>query len=194
MSFIKLVENSNLDNLYSKPEGHVVSKAFLRSKNTAAVDIFLLKMRVTWSVSLILCSVMQWHAWKPNWLALSRLLSSMCFWIILRMTFSNSLPVVDKRLIGRKFWGNFVSLPGFGNVTTFVSLQDFGKWDSRRQWLNTCVKCTSGLLGRCLRHSFGIPSVLQDPLNFKELLRFSNSHGLTRYVTPWHRPRKKGRF
>jgi hypothetical protein len=35
MSFIKLVENSNLDNLYSKPECHVVSKAFSMSKNTA---------------------------------------------------------------------------------------------------------------------------------------------------------------
>jgi hypothetical protein len=29
MSLIKLVENYNLDNLYSKPECHVVSKAFI---------------------------------------------------------------------------------------------------------------------------------------------------------------------
>jgi hypothetical protein len=29
--------------------------------------------------------------------------------------FSNNLPVVDNRLIGRKFLGNFGSLPGFGN-------------------------------------------------------------------------------
>jgi hypothetical protein len=28
MSFIKLIENANLDNLYSKPGCHVVSKAF----------------------------------------------------------------------------------------------------------------------------------------------------------------------
>jgi hypothetical protein len=34
ISLIKLVENSNLDNLYSKPECHVVSKAFSMSKNT----------------------------------------------------------------------------------------------------------------------------------------------------------------
>jgi hypothetical protein len=58
MSLNKLVENSNLDHLYSKPECHVVSKGFSMSKNTAAEDIFLLKLRVTWSVSLIHCSVL----------------------------------------------------------------------------------------------------------------------------------------
>jgi hypothetical protein len=42
---------------------------------------------------------------KPNWLALSRPLSSMCPWTIFRITFLNSLPVVDKRLIGCKFGG-----------------------------------------------------------------------------------------
>jgi hypothetical protein len=57
MSLIKLVENSNLDNLYSNAECHVVSKAFSISKNTAAVDMLLLKLRVTWFVGLIHCSV-----------------------------------------------------------------------------------------------------------------------------------------
>jgi hypothetical protein len=57
MSFTKLIENFNLDNLYSKPGCHVVSKAFSISKNTSAVDILLLKLRVTWSASLIHCSV-----------------------------------------------------------------------------------------------------------------------------------------
>jgi hypothetical protein len=57
MSLIKLVENSNSDNIYSKPECHMGSKAFSMSKNTAAVDILLLKLRVTWSVSLIYCRV-----------------------------------------------------------------------------------------------------------------------------------------
>jgi hypothetical protein len=37
-----------LVNLYSKPECHVVSKTFPMSKNTAAVDILFLKLRVTW--------------------------------------------------------------------------------------------------------------------------------------------------
>jgi hypothetical protein len=37
-----------------------------------------------------------------------------------RITFSNILPVVDKRLTGRKFLGNFGSLPGFGGVTTLL--------------------------------------------------------------------------
>jgi hypothetical protein len=47
MSFMKLTEKSNFDNLYSKPVCHVVSKAFSISKNVAAVDILLLKLRVT---------------------------------------------------------------------------------------------------------------------------------------------------
>jgi hypothetical protein len=69
ISLIKLFEKSNLDNLYSKPECYMVSKAFSTSKNTVAVDILWLKLRVTWSVSCIHCSVVLWHAQKPNWLA-----------------------------------------------------------------------------------------------------------------------------
>jgi len=47
MSLIKLVGNCNFDSSYSKSRCHVVSKAFLIiSKNTAAVDILLLKFRV----------------------------------------------------------------------------------------------------------------------------------------------------
>jgi hypothetical protein len=47
----------------------------------------------------------------------------MCFWIVLIISFSNSLPVVDKRLIGSKFGGNFGSLPGFGRVMILASFQ-----------------------------------------------------------------------
>jgi hypothetical protein len=126
--------------------------------------------------------VLLWRARKPNWLVLSRSLSLICFWRILRITFSNSLSVVDTRLIGRKFWGNFGSLPGFGNVMIFASFQDLGKWDSRRQWLNKCVKCTNGRLGRYLMHSFGMPSIPQDFLNFKELINFCMSHVLILWV------------
>jgi hypothetical protein len=57
ISLMKLVENSKFDNLCSKPECHVVSKAFLMSKNTAALVSLLFKLRVTWSVSFIHCSV-----------------------------------------------------------------------------------------------------------------------------------------
>jgi hypothetical protein len=125
MSLIRLVENFNLDSLYSKLGCHVVSKAFSMSKNTAAVHSLLLKLRVTWSVSLIYCNVLLWRARKPNWLALSRPLYSVCFWRIFRITFSNSLPVVDRRLIGHKSWGNFGSLRGFGKVIIFAS-KDLG--------------------------------------------------------------------
>jgi hypothetical protein len=35
------MENCNVDNLYSKPRCHVVSKDFSKSKNTAAIDMLL---------------------------------------------------------------------------------------------------------------------------------------------------------
>jgi hypothetical protein len=130
--------------VYSKPRCHVVSKAFSVSKSTVAVDMLLLKFKVTWPLSLLHLSVIIWRAGNPNWLALSRPLSSMCLWIIIRITFSNSYSLVDKGLIGRKFWGNFGSLLGFSNFITIASFQDFGKQDNRRQWLNRCIICTSG--------------------------------------------------
>jgi hypothetical protein len=140
--------------------------------------MLLLKFKVTWSISLIHCSVVLWCARKPNWLAFRRLLSSMCFWTIFRMAFSKSLPVVNRKLIGRKFWWYFRPLPGFGNFMTFASFQDCGKWDSRRQWLNNCVKCTNCLLEWCLRYLFGMSSIPQAFLNFKELITFCKSYGL----------------
>jgi hypothetical protein len=102
----------------------------------------------------------------------------MYLWTIFRMTFSKSLSDVDKRLIDLKFCGNFGSIPGFGNVIILLPSKGFGKWDSRRQWLNKCVRCTNGLLGRCLRHSFGIPWSPQTFLNFNEFAKLCMSHGL----------------
>jgi hypothetical protein len=136
-------------------------------------------IKVTWSVSLMHCSVTLWRARKPNCIALSRTLSSMCLLTIFRVTFSNSLHPVDKRLIGRKFWGNCGSLPGFIKVITFDSFQEFRKWGCRKQWLNTCVGYTSGLLGRCLRASFGIPSSSQAFLNFNVFANLCMLQGLT---------------
>jgi hypothetical protein len=98
---------------------------------------------------------------------------------VFRITFFNSLPVVDKRLIGCKFWGNFGSLLGFGNIMTFASFQDFRKWDNLRQWLNKRVRCITGVLGRWLRHSFAIPSSPQDFLNFNAFTNFCMSQVLT---------------
>jgi hypothetical protein len=148
----------NLDILYSKVRCHVISKVFSISKNTAALDMLLLKFKLTWSVSLIHRNVVLWRARKQTWLVLRRHLSPVCLLTIFRKTFSNSLPAMDKRLIGRKFLENLGSLPEFDNVITFASFQGFGKWESRRQWLNKCARCTSGSLGRCPRHSFGIRS------------------------------------
>jgi hypothetical protein len=53
ISFIILADKFKFGNLYYKPGCQVVSKAFSISKNTAAIDILLLKLKVTWSTSLI---------------------------------------------------------------------------------------------------------------------------------------------
>jgi hypothetical protein len=49
ISLSKLVKNFNSEFLYSKPRFHVLSNAISMSKNTAAVDMLLLKSKVTWS-------------------------------------------------------------------------------------------------------------------------------------------------
>jgi hypothetical protein len=43
----------------------------------------------------------------------------MCLWAIFRISFSNNLLVVSKRLIGHKFWRHVRSLPGFGKIIIF---------------------------------------------------------------------------
>jgi hypothetical protein len=44
---MRLVENPNSDNLYNRPECHVLLKAFSISKKTALDDMLLLKFRET---------------------------------------------------------------------------------------------------------------------------------------------------
>jgi hypothetical protein len=46
-----------------------------------------------------------------------------CLRAIFRLTFSNSLPLVGKRLIGPKFGGNVGSLPDFGKFIIFASFK-----------------------------------------------------------------------
>jgi hypothetical protein len=147
-----------------------VTKAFSISKNTAALDILLLKFKVTWSTSLIHCSVVLWLSRNPNWLAVSKFLSPICVFTIYKIIISlKTLPIQDKRRIGRKFRGNLGSLPGAGKATTFASFQDVGKCDSRMHWLNKLVKWISGLLERCLRHSFRMQSIPQAFFKFKRI-------------------------
>jgi len=50
---IKLDEKCGSGSLYSKPGCHVVSNIFSISKKTAVVDKLLLKLKVTWSVSIM---------------------------------------------------------------------------------------------------------------------------------------------
>jgi hypothetical protein len=49
------------------------------------------------------------------------------------MAFSNSSPLVARKLIGLKFCWNCASLLGFDKVITFASFQDDGKGDSGMQ-------------------------------------------------------------
>jgi hypothetical protein len=112
-----------------------------------------------------------------SWLAFSEFISSICFWIVLNIRFSNSLPVVDKSLIGREFRESLGSLPGFGRVMIFASFHGARNWLGRKQWLSTCVKCTRGLTGRCRRHSFGVPSKPQAFRNFRYCISFETSQG-----------------
>jgi hypothetical protein len=74
-SCIKFFENVNLYNLCNKPRCHIVSMTFSIFNNTSAVDMLLLKFKVTWSVKRIHCSVVLRRARKPNWLTLSRSLT-----------------------------------------------------------------------------------------------------------------------
>jgi hypothetical protein len=170
--------------LYFSRRGHFAFdrnyKFLLRQKGLNSSKILTYITCIT-SQGAMHCTVMLWHAREPNWLALSWPLTSMCLWSPVRITFSKHLPIVDKRLIGREFWGNTGSLTGFSKVMIFASFQDFGKCANQRQWLNKCVKCTSGLLGRCLRHLFGIPSIPQAFLSFNNCIHLYISQGVVVY-------------
>jgi hypothetical protein len=118
--FYQTDKNFNLDKTCSKQVCTVSSKAFSISNNTAAVDMLLLKINVTCSLSLVHWLVVLWATRKSNWLALNRPHLSTCVWTIFRINFWNSLPVIYKRQIGHTLWGNFGPIPDFGNDMTSV--------------------------------------------------------------------------
>jgi hypothetical protein len=93
------------------------------------------------------------------------------------MTFSSSLPVVGRRLIGRKFWGNLGFLPVFGMVD-FCFLP--GLWKMRQP--KTMIKYMYQV---DQRSSWKVPEVFiwnasipQAFLNFKECINFFRSYDL----------------
>jgi hypothetical protein len=57
-----------------------------------------------------------------------------------------------------------------------ASFQGVGKWLSWKQWLNKRVKCTRGILGRCRRHSFGMPCRPQAFRDIKYCISFKLHH------------------
>jgi hypothetical protein len=135
--------------------------------------MLLFKLRVTWSVSFIHWSVLLWCSWNPNWLAFSKFLSSV-HGLFSELVSQKSFPVVDRRLIGRKFRGNFGFLPGFG-IMILASFQNAGKLQSRKHWLNKCVMWTRDL-GRFLKQRFGMPSIPQTFRNIRDRISFETSH------------------
>jgi hypothetical protein len=64
------------------------------------------------------------------------------------------------------------------SVGNSLSIARISTYDSLRQWLSKCVNWTKGLLGRCLRHSFGMPSIPQAFFNFNVSINFFKSQGL----------------
>jgi hypothetical protein len=60
-------------------------------------------------------------------LRLASLFPLCVYGLFLELIFHKSLPVVDRRLIGRKFCGNFGFLPGLGRAIILASFQDAGK-------------------------------------------------------------------
>jgi hypothetical protein len=64
-------------------------------------------------------------------------------------------------------------------IMFFASFQSAGKWPRRRCWLNKCVECARGVIGRCRRHKFGMPSKLQG----RKLTGMSSSTVASRSLT-----------
>jgi hypothetical protein len=132
ISFMRLVENSNSDNLYGRLGCHIVSKAFLMLKNTITVDILLLKFRVTRSVNLTQWSVMLWWAWKLNWMYLASSLPQRVFGLFLKPAsqkvcsqWTRSWSVINLE----KFW----VLDRFQQIYDFCFFQRWQTWQSKRQ-------------------------------------------------------------
>jgi hypothetical protein len=121
---MKYVEISNFDHSHIRPECHVLSKAFSISMNTAA-DIFLLEFRVTRSpasyIKMSYCDLLETRINLP----LVSFLPQFVFGFFLKL--ANTIPVLDRRLIEREFWGNLGSLSRFGRAMNFASFQGAGK-------------------------------------------------------------------
>jgi hypothetical protein len=156
---MSLVEKSNSDNLYSKPECHVVSKAFQISKNTAPVDILFFKFR--WRdppasyIEVSYCDLL----WSQTELHLVSFFHQ-CVLDGSKIAISNNLPVVEKEADWTKVWGKSGIFAGFRQSYNFCFLptrrcQEMSK---PKAVSKKNVICTRGLLGRCRRHSFGKPS------------------------------------
>jgi hypothetical protein len=121
-------------------------RPFWCPKNTTSVDILLLKFKVMWSISLVHWRVVLQCARKTNWLALSRSLSWVCLGTTYRMPFSKSLPIVDKKLIEHKFWGNLGSLPGCSSYN-FCKLPRNWKTRKPKAVIKWMCQTYHGLLG-----------------------------------------------
>lgn len=113
--FIKLAKNTKLDNLHNKPycvKSFFYIRKYWRRRNIL-VEIWVHEVRKP--------HILKYRDVHGNQTDFALCNSVSCAFGI---TFSNSLPVVDKRLIGRKLCGNLGSLPAFGKVITSASFRE----------------------------------------------------------------------
>jgi hypothetical protein len=99
---------------YSRPKCHVVSKTFSISRNTAAVQFLGDVISHPHTLKYLNCDLID----SQNYFHLVSFFPY-CFWTVLEINFAISLPIVDKRLIGRKFWGNLKYFQGFGSYDNY---------------------------------------------------------------------------
>jgi hypothetical protein len=136
---IKFVENFNLCNLHNKTGCHVVPKV-VKYPRIPQLHV-LLKSTVMRSVSLIHCNV---------------LLCRACDFGPFLIYFSKRLPV----LFRRQFWGHFGSYRIFVRLWFFCVLPRLWTLGHPKALIKLVCQIYKRPPGRCLRHSFGIQSIV----------------------------------
>jgi hypothetical protein len=119
----------------------------------------------------------------------------MSLWNIFRKTFSKSLPVVDKRLIRHKCWGNFGSLPGCLLLATGSHYKTRHRPHRKHQFQNVsdccmCIYCLAmdwilitGLQlltsNRCLSNHVTIYATVNNSVDCGSVAPYYKIHTLT---------------
>jgi hypothetical protein len=113
---IKLVENSNLENLYSKRKSACGIKGLFDVQEHRGRRCIIVEIRghVVRLPHILQCRAVTCTEIKVACVKQASFLNVLLDYI--KDDFLINLPAVERRLIERTFLGNFVSLPSFGNV------------------------------------------------------------------------------